>query len=241
MSEVFRDHRMRFLALCTDYDGTLAHHGALEPDTIVALEKFRESGRHVVMVTGREIDDLKSVCPRLDLFERIVAENGALIYRPQTQEERLLGKAPPPEFVQRLRQRGIERISVGRSIVATWEPHEHIVHETIREMGLDLVVILNKGAVMILPAGVNKASGLTACLEELCLSARNAVGVGDAENDLAFLTICECSVAVANALDSVKQAADLVTREPHGRGVTELMNEILRDELASRLGKLSQR
>jgi HAD superfamily hydrolase (TIGR01484 family) len=229
---------MRFQVLCTDYDGTLAHHGALEPATIAALEKFRGSGRRLMMVTGREIDDLKSVCPRLDLFERIVAENGGLIYQPNTGEERLLGHAPPREFVERLRERGAERISVGRSIVATWEPYEHIANETIREMGLDLVVILNKGAVMILPAGINKATGLRAALQEMNLTTREAVGVGDAENDLAFLTICGCSVAVANALESVKQAADIVTLQPHGRGVVELINEILRDDLAERIGTL---
>ena len=72
--------------------------------------------------------------------------------------------------------------------------------ETIRELGLELQVIFNKGAVMVLPAGVNKATGLAAALESLGLSPHNAVGVGDAENDHAFLALCECAVAVANAL-----------------------------------------
>ena len=48
-------------------------------------------------------------------------------------------------------------------------------------------MIFNKGAVMILPSGVNKATGLAAALEELGLSPHNVVGVGDAENDHAFL------------------------------------------------------
>lgn len=225
---------MRFLALCTDYDGTLAHHGRLEPETIAALERFRESGRRLVMVTGREIDDLKSVCPRLDLFERVVAENGALIYRPQTNEERVLGEAPSREFIDTLRARGVGPISVGRSIVATWEPHEKTVLDTIRDLGLELQVIFNKGAVMILPAGVNKATGLRAALEEMKLSIHNTVGVGDAENDHAFLSICECSVAVSNALDAVKHKADIVTSQPHGNGVSELIDEILRDDLVHR-------
>jgi HAD superfamily hydrolase (TIGR01484 family) len=225
---------MRFLALCTDYDGTLAHHGKLEPETIAALERFRESGRRLVMVTGREIDDLKSVCPRLDLFERVVAENGALIYRPQTNEERVLGEAPSREFIDTLRARGVGPISVGRSIVATWEPHEKTVLDTIRDLGLELQVIFNKGAVMILPAGVNKATGLRAALEEMKLSIHNTVGIGDAENDHAFLSICECSVAVSNALDAVKHKADFVTSQPHGHGVSELIDEILRDDLVHR-------
>ena len=126
------------------------------------------------------------------------------------------------------------RISVGRVIVATWEPHEKTVLETIRDCGLELQVIFNKGAVMVLPAGVNKATGLRAALAELNLSPHNAVGVGDAENDHAFLSICECSVAVANALPAVKAKADIVTFADHGAGVTELIDEMLADDLASR-------
>jgi HAD superfamily hydrolase (TIGR01484 family) len=231
---------MRFMVLCTDYDGTLAHHGTVEPETISALERFRESGRQLVMVTGREIDDLKRVCSCLDLFERVVAENGALIYRPDTKAERLLGDPARADFVQRLRDRGVGPISVGRSIVATWEPHEKTVLETIHEMGLELQVIFNKGAVMILPSGVNKATGLRAALEELDLPTSAAIGVGDAENDHAFLSICGCSVAVANALDSLKQEADIVTTLPHGRGVSELIEEVLRNDLQDRVSMRSK-
>jgi len=43
-------------------------------------------------------------------------------------------------------------------------------------------------------------SGLDAALNAMGLSEHNVVGVGDAENDHAFLAHCEFSVAVANAL-----------------------------------------
>jgi hydroxymethylpyrimidine pyrophosphatase-like HAD family hydrolase len=225
---------MRHLALCCDYDGTIAHHGRVDEPTLAALKRLRESGRKLVLVTGRELDDLQTVFPHLELFARIVAENGALIYRPETREERSLDEAPPQSFVDKLIERGVGPISVGRVIVATWEPHEKTVLETIRDCGLELQVIFNKGAVMVLPAGVNKATGLRAALTELNLSPHNAVGVGDAENDHAFLNICECAVAVANALPAVKEKADIVTFGDHGAGVTELIDEMLADDLASR-------
>jgi HAD superfamily hydrolase (TIGR01484 family) len=227
---------MRYLALCCDYDGTIAHHGRVDDSTLAGLERLRESGRMLVLVTGRELDDLQTVFPRLDLFARIVAENGALIYRPESREERLLDEAPPQSFVDELIGRGVGPISVGRVIVATWEPHEKTVLETIRDCGLELQVIFNKGAVMVLPAGVNKATGLRAALAELNLSPHNAVGVGDAENDHAFLNICECAVAVANALPAVKERADIVTFADHGAGVVQLIDEMLADDLASREG-----
>lgn len=225
---------MRYLALCCDYDGTIAHHGLVDEPTLAALERLRESGRKLVLVTGRELDALQAVLPRLDLFARIVAENGALIYRPETREERLLDEAPPQSFVDTLIERGVGPISVGRVIVATWEPHENTVLQTIRDCGLELQVIFNKGAVMVLPAGINKATGLRAALAELNLSPHNAVAVGDAENDHAFFNICECAVAVANALPAVKEKADIVTFADHGAGVTQLIDEMLSDDLASR-------
>lgn len=229
---------MRYLALCCDYDGTLAHHGRIDEPTIAALERFKKSGRRLLMVTGRELDELQTVCPRLDLFDRVVAENGALLYRPETREEQRLGERPPDAFVAALKAKSVERISVGRVIVATWEPHENTVLETIREMGLELQVIFNKGAVMVLPAGINKASGLRVALNELNLSEHNAVAVGDAENDHAFLSICECGVAVANALPALKDRADIVTRADHGAGVVELIDEMLANDLAAREAKL---
>jgi HAD superfamily hydrolase (TIGR01484 family) len=224
---------MRYLVLCCDYDGTLATRGELLPETIRALERLIASGRRLMMVTGRELDDLQSVCPRLDLFEYVVAENGALLYHPATRAEKRLAEPPPEQFVAALRQRGVSPMSVGRVIVATWEPHETVVLETIRDLGLELQVIFNKGAVMVLPAGVNKASGLRHALERMGLSAHNAIGIGDAENDHAFLHCGECAVAVSNALPTLKQAADIVTTADHGAGVAELIDQVLRDDLAS--------
>jgi hydroxymethylpyrimidine pyrophosphatase-like HAD family hydrolase len=231
---------MRYLALATDYDGTLAHHGAVDDETVEHLKKFLASGRRLIMVTGRELPELKTVCPSLDLFEWVVAENGGLLYCPATKEEKPLADPPKPEFVQELKRRGVERISVGRVIVATWEPHETTCLEVIREMGLELQVIFNKGAVMILPANVNKASGLKAALKVMNLSPHNVVAVGDAENDHAMLRMCEVSAAVLNALPAVKDTADIVTTLDHGKGVSQLITGMLRNDLSDVDRRLSR-
>ena len=180
---------MRYLALACDYDGTLAHNGIVTDETLEALERVRNSGRKLILVSGRELEDLQRTFTRLDLFDRAVLENGALLYTPVTKAEKVLSGRPPDEFVPLLKDRGVGPISVGRVIVATWEPHENAVLETIRDLGLELQVIFNKGAVMVLPSGINKATGLAAALSELSLSPHNTVGIGDAENDHAFL-IC---------------------------------------------------
>jgi hydroxymethylpyrimidine pyrophosphatase-like HAD family hydrolase len=225
---------MRYHALAADYDGTLAHHGQIDDDTWAALRRLRESGRKLVMVTGRQLDDLLAIVPHPEVFDRIVAENGALVYEPATRELRPTSDVEvPARFVEALRRAGVAPIAVGHTIVATWEPHEATVLRVIREHGLELQVIFNKGAVMVLPSGVNKATGLAAALVELCLSPHNVVAVGDAENDHALLQSCECGAAVANALSSLKDRADLLLREHHGAGVRELIDHLLDDDLAS--------
>lgn len=222
---------MRYLALACDYDGTIATHGRVPDSTVAALAKLRASGRKLLLVTGRELEELLGIFPAIDLFERVVAENGALIYQPATREVRVIAERPPATFVEMLRERNVAPMSVGHVIVATWKPHETAVLQSIRDLGLDLQVIFNKDAVMVLPAGVNKVSGLKAALKELDLSRHEVVSVGDAENDLAFLSYSECGAAVDNALPAVKERADIVTKSDHGRGVEELIFHILENDL----------
>jgi HAD superfamily hydrolase (TIGR01484 family) len=223
---------MRYHALAADYDGTLATHGRVDDATWDALRRLRDSGRKVMMVTGRELDELLGIIEHPELFDRIVAENGAVVYTPATKEIRLVAQPPPAKFVDELRKRGVDRVAPGRVIVATWEPHQDTVLHVIRDLGLELQVIFNKGAVMVLPTGVNKATGLATALAELGLSAHNVVGVGDAENDHALLELSECGVAVANALTSLKDRADLVVTRDHGAGVTELIDHMIENDLA---------
>ena len=220
----------RFLAVASDYDGTLAEAGLVSEATLDALKRFKARKGALILVTGRVLPELQQLFPALDVFDLVVVENGALLYWPKSGQTRLLAEAPPPEFVAKLERMGVGPISVGHCIVATWEPHEAAVLEAIRELGLDLSIIFNKGAVMILPTGVNKASGLEAALAALSLNASDAIGFGDAENDLAFLKLCGLSVAVSNALDSVKQAANWTTQQPRGAGVTEVLDQYLASE-----------
>lgn len=222
---------MRYHALAADYDGTIAHDGRVDDSTLDALRRAKESGRRLILVTGRELEQLLEIFPQIEIFDRVVAENGALLYKPKTKEVRTLAEKPPLEFADELKKRGAERVSIGHVIVATWEPHQDTCLNVIRDMGLELQVIFNKGAVMVLPSGVNKATGLAAALEELSLSPRNVVAVGDAENDHAFLSVCECAVAVKNALPALKDRADWVAPYPRGQGVAELINRLVEDDL----------
>jgi len=221
---------MQFLAVAVDYDGTLANDGRVGRETLETLARVRKSGRKLLLITGRELESLRSVFPELGLFDLVVAENGALLYRPATGEEELLGKSAPVAFVEMLRRSGANPLSVGRCVVATVRPYEAAVSQAIRKFSLDLQIILNRESVMVLPTGVDKGTGFRAALAELGLSAASVVGIGDAENDYAFLSLCGFSAAVANAIPSLKEQVHLVTSGEDGAGVVEVLQKLLAGE-----------
>lgn len=218
---------MRWRALAADFDGTLAEDGQMPEELYEALMALRRSGRAVVLVTGRELRDFERLSIGLEVFDLVVAENGAVLHRPEAGTTTVLAEPPPPAFVQGLERRGVRPLSVGAAIVATRQPWERVVADVIREQGLPLQVIFNKGAVMVLPVGVSKASGLRHALRELDIAASDAVGVGDGENDYAFLDLCGLSVAVANAVPALKAHAHHVTAREAGYGVAELIQALL--------------
>ncbi|CAM3769407.1 AAA+ ATPase domain-containing protein [Bordetella sputigena] len=221
---------MFFLALATDYDGTIAQFGAVDAATRKSLDTLKRTGRRLILVTGRELAELRHAFPALGLFDLVVAENGAVLHDPASGETHLLAAPPPKGFIEKLITRGVQPLSVGSCIVATWEPHQAVVLETIKEFGLELKIVFNKGAIMILPADVTKATGLREALTRLDISRHNVVGVGDAENDHAFLRDCGCAAAVANALPAIKADADVVLEGDHGAGVGELIRRLIDED-----------
>ena len=127
---------------------------------------------------------------------------------------------------------------VRASILATDEAFSERALTAIREAGVERTLVFNKGSLMLLPGGVTKGTGLLAALAALELSPRNVVAVGDAENDHAFLALAECAVAVAGAIPALKERADYVTRTGDGRGVVELIDEYVLDDLTGLLPRL---
>jgi hydroxymethylpyrimidine pyrophosphatase-like HAD family hydrolase len=169
-----------------------------------------------------------------------VAENGATLFDPRSACEEVLAEEPPARFVRLLQQKGVTPLELGRVIVATDESRSKAVLNAIHDLGLELHMIFNKGSLMILPSGVNKATGLKVALNRLGLSIHSVAGIGDAENDHAFLAACEFAAAVANALPTLKERVHLVTQGECGAGVTELMHQIAENDLRRHAAWLGQ-
>jgi hydroxymethylpyrimidine pyrophosphatase-like HAD family hydrolase len=204
----------------------LADDGRVVPETVDVLRRARTSGRKLILITGRAVDDLQTVFSELSLFDLVVAENGALLFDPALGSEEPLCAFPPASFLRLLQERGVP-FTVGKHVVATIRPHEIDILELVKQMKLDLDIAFNRESVMVLPSGIDKGTGLTAALARLGIAPAEVVGIGDAENDLPFLRLCGCSVAVANAIDSLKEQVDLVTRADYGAGAKEVIDRVV--------------
>jgi HAD superfamily hydrolase (TIGR01484 family) len=217
---------MRYHALATDYDGTIATGGRVPASTRAALERWRQSGRVSILVTGRELEDVRRASQGFELFDRVVAENGAVLHRPAAGETVLLCEPVADALLLALRRRWMT-YGVGRAVIAAWRGHADAVLEEAWALGVEVTLSFNKSSMLVLPAGVDKASGLRAALAELRTSPPETVAIGDAENDIPLLEACGLGVAVANALPALAARAHRVTRTPEGAGVEELVADLL--------------
>ena len=200
---------MKLSVLALDYDGTVARHDALDPAVRAAVVAARTAGIVVLLVTGRILDELRRVAGDLHFVDGVVAENGAVIHFPDSGRTSVLAPPVPDIFLRELRQRGIP-FAAGQCLVDADANHGPQLLAAIRDLELPLVLVFNRGRVMTAPQGVSKATGLQVALETLRLSPRNALAIGDAENDHELLRLAEVGVAVQWGSKALQQAADVV-------------------------------
>ena len=209
---------MKFKVLACDFDGTLASEGQIEPSALEAIEKARQAGLRVILVTGRTFFELTRVCERLDLFDAVVAENGAVLYFPRNAMIRDQGPAPPTRLLNELDQRGIS-CQVGRAIVGTSRADERGVREALEAAGVNRELVYNRAALMLLPVGIEKGQGVEHVLRSFGLSFQDALALEDAENDLALFEACAWAACPGNAIPELKARADWVFSGENGESV----------------------
>jgi len=199
---------MKFSVLALDYDGTIAREGVLDPEVRAAIAEVRAQGITVVIVSGRVLSDLRLAAGDLGFVDAVVAENGAVLWFPNG-HSRFLGQPPPEIFLAELKRRGIV-FSTGQCIVEADAASAQSILAVIRDLELPLALVFNRSRLMVLPQSISKATGLRAALSALRLSAHNAIGIGDAENDHDLLLACELGVAVSWGSRALQAVAEEV-------------------------------
>ncbi len=209
--------------LAFDFDGTLAVHGDVPHEVETALEQCRASGHVLFLVTGRRYETV-SLGHLAELFSGIVWENGAVLSHTASGETYLPFGQLDPRLLKAIEEAGIP-FERGLAIAATWTPHDQALWHILSSLGSSTSLEYNKSAVMVLPPGATKGSGLERLLALCGLSPRNLAAFGDAENDLSMLTLAEVSVAVADAVPAVIETADVLATAPGPQGVLEILKE----------------
>ncbi|MDU6524187.1 MAG: HAD-IIB family hydrolase, partial [Enterococcus sp.] len=81
-----------------------------------------------------------------------------------------------------------------------------------------------------MPKGVTKAFGLSVLGERLGIAANEMMALGDEANDLSMITYAGVGVAMENATDGVKSAANFVTGTNQADGVAQAIQKFVFDE-----------
>ena len=207
--------------LAFNFDGTLAKDGHVPLPLQKALQQAAAAGYGLFLVTGRrfghaELGSLE------DRFSGIVWENGAVLHHTKTDEVYLPFGHLDRRLVKALGSAGVP-LEQGQAIVSTSEVYDETVWQVLSDSGVDAVVTHDREMTRILPPGAAKGAGLERLLGLCGLSPRNLVSFGDGEGDLSLLLVGEMSVAVADAVPSLKEIADLVTSQPGPAGVLEAL------------------
>ena len=207
-----------FKALACDYDGTLASEDRISEEARAALDQARAAGLRLVLVTGRTFFELTRVCECLGLFEAVVAENGAVLYYPAESMIHDEGPPPPGRLLAELDRRGIY-YQPGRVIVDTARSDEAAVREALAAAAVTREIVYNRGALMLLPTGVSKGTGVQKAVRSLGLSPHDVLALGDAENDLALFEACGWCACPASAGGEVQERADWIFPGENGQSI----------------------
>ena len=211
---------MTFQALACDYDGTLASNDRIGEKALAALERARGAGRRLILVTGPTFFELIRVCERLDLFDAVVAENGGVLYFPAIGVMRDYGPPPPPRLPAELARHGVP-FQAWRVIVGTWRGEEPRVREALAALDVSMEIAYNRGALMLLPLGISKGTGVAHAIRALELSFHDVLALGDAENDLDFFEACGWTACPGSAVPELKARADWIFPGEDGASIAD--------------------
>ncbi|GAA0808255.1 phosphoglycolate phosphatase [Spirilliplanes yamanashiensis] len=210
-----------YRAVALDLDGTLTSGGRPGAAVLDGIARLRDDGVVAALVTGRILAELDAEFPGLaDAFDVVVAENGCVLRTADW--SRRLAEPVDAALAHRLRRAG-HPVVRGEVLLASTAAADHVALDAVEDLGLDVHLVRNRQALMLLPAGVSKGTGLRAALAAAGVSRHNTVAVGDAENDHPMLALAGLGVAVGNAVESLRRRADLVLPDQDGDAVAELL------------------
>ncbi|WP_175987931.1 Cof-type HAD-IIB family hydrolase [Bacillus sp. Marseille-Q1617] len=243
---------MAIKLIALDMDGTLVNHeGEVSPENEKAIQRAKEKGIHVVLSTGRSLRNCREISDQLGRSSYLITVNGGEIY---DHDYNLVDSTPlDRELVKMLWTLKEEHdiyfwSSTTQGLFNTHNPFDQgidaydwlkfgfdIKEDEVRKVVMDELMknkaleITNSSPtnIEINPAGVNKAAALVKVCKWLDLSMEEVMAVGDSMNDIAMIRESGFGVAMGNAQEKVKKAADWVTGIHTDHGVAQAIDRVL--------------
>ncbi|RLG04452.1 MAG: hypothetical protein DRN54_00925 [Thaumarchaeota archaeon] len=212
--------------LVADLDGTLTRGGEdlLKPKVRKALTSLKDRGWTLILATGRDRRYLMGRADLKGLFDAWVAEAGLTVYLPKTGECRCLASDAWRLMVKRLK--ALPFVEEKENTITFRSEYVDTVKAELMRLGIKATLRDNKGMMILLPQGIDKAVGVREALRLLGVEGFIAA-VGDSEVDLELLELADFRAVVADADPILKEMADYVASREDGEGFVEVVESLL--------------
>lgn len=221
--------------LVTDLDGTLTEGGEdpIKPKVKESLLYLKNSGWILVLATGR---DRKYLMQRSDIkwiFDAWVTEAGLAVYLPIDGTYRRLVSDQWITEIKKLTT--LPFVKEKENTVAFSDHFLNIIKREMQRIEVGAIFKSNKGLIMLLPEGIDKAYGVMEALKLLNVNGL-IVAIGDSEIDLELFKVADFKATVANAEEALKKEADYIAGQENGDGVVEIIKTLLSQHASQWLG-----
>ena len=213
--------------LVADIDGTLTDDNrALDPRVMPVLRGWPAP---VIVATGKAMPYPVALCEFLGLDLFVIAENGGVALAGREGSLRFSGdREAANAVVDAYRDRGYSLGWGETDLVNRWRETEIAVS---RESPLEpLEEVAQQHGLMVVDTGYayhvkspeqSKGRALEVLAEERNIAPTDCLAIGDSVNDVSTFEVAGTSVAVGNADEEAKSAADYVTAASFGDGFLE--------------------
>ncbi|GIP31213.1 HAD family hydrolase [Paenibacillus sp. J2TS4] len=237
----------RYKLIALDMDGTLLdQQQSVSQENRRWIANAREAGVMVMLATGRNLPSVMPYVQQLELDGPLVTVNGSDVWlRPgELLQRTLLRHEAVTELVRLARHCGVK--FWGHAVEGTfrkdrWPDHEEpfqwfsfAVHSENKEhldwirgessrIGAFEISNSHPCNLEFNPPGIHKASGVGQVCEMLGIGMDEVIAAGDSNNDLALIRAAGLGIAMGNAQEEVKRAADTVAPANTEDGVAALI------------------
>ncbi|MBE9915346.1 HAD family phosphatase [Paenibacillus donghaensis] len=241
----------RFKLLALDMDGTLlTSEQTISPNTSKWIQKAKDQGVHVCLSTGRSFGSAWPYGDELGLTTPLITVNGSEVWRaPHDLYQRSL---MDPALISDMHDiavkedcwywaYSVDRVYnkdswIGGIMEMEWlkfgfhtedNDARHRILMKLQDMGGLEITNSSPHNLEVNPQGINKAAGIRTVCGLLGLEMSEVIAVGDSMNDLAAIEAAGLGVAMGNAQQVVREAADFVTASNDDDGIAEVIRKFI--------------